>query len=49
MGSVSGPAFFVTLADVLGEEGALSVQGVTCEATIAGYLAGGDGKGSRNM
>ncbi len=49
VGILVGPPFFDALKAKLGSS-ALAIQGVNnYKATIAGYLAGGDGKGSADM
>lgn len=49
VGSVTGPPFFAALADTLGSNSSLTVQGVSYESSIGGYLAGGSTAGSTNM
>ncbi|KAK3356820.1 cutinase, partial [Lasiosphaeria hispida] len=48
VGSLVGPPFFQALATAIGAD-KLSVQGVDYPADIPGFLAGGDGNGSKKM
>jgi cutinase len=48
VGTLTGPPFFSALATAIGT-GNLAVQGVDYPANVAGFLAGGDAAGSKNM
>lgn len=48
VGTLTGPPFFNALDAVIGTQN-VGVQGVPYQASIAGYLAGGDAGGSTNL
>jgi len=49
VGSLAGPPFFEAVAELLGSDSDLEVQGVDYPASIEGFLEGGDPTGSATM